>query len=350
MKMLLEQGVVVRAEKVRASDFAHRWVEDILYFEGPILSLLKASTSQDYFYYWLGFRRSANQWLAVDVSRSEIEEYKEKETSLLQIIEGKEVVHIVSTDKERKVTSAIKVNVADLPESYLPPPTSFFDPELCTTPQKKMLEEPGAYCINVDGAWFLEDLVEIPRVYNQLYTFIYTLRHLYKRSVRGNASDIFKRYPWRGGYSAVNFYSQLNQVIPSLHEPKVHAIQYASPGRIELELTVDTSKGVKRCINAAAKNAEFLRELSRDVKSHLRDEGLSKRKGNIEQLRIPKKSRSFLTKKSKEIANALALGPYIEDIRQMAGNELLTVRIMLSFYRRIKKFSDYQSQRKISFD
>ena len=40
----------------------------------------------------------------------------------------------------------------------------------------------------------------------------------------------FLKYPWKGGYSAVNFYNDLYQALPPSAKPKVAGIRYNSHG------------------------------------------------------------------------------------------------------------------------
>jgi hypothetical protein len=350
VKAPFSRELLSRTKKIRVSDFSHQWVEDILYFEGPILSLLKANTAQDYFYFFCGERRQSTDWLAFEVSRDDIEKYKTKAVTLLDIIQSKEHVFFLTTNNRQAIDYVLKIKSTDVPEQFLPPDESYFDAELCPSEKGKLLESPRDYSIRLDGRWFLEDLIEIPRVYNQLYSFIYTLRHLYKKSVESNATEIFSRYPWRGGFSAVNFYQQLKRTMPSLHEARVQEISYASPGTIRLELLVDTSIGVRDCVNSAAKNASMLEELQKQVRTVFRDEGLAKIDGSVSRPRLNKTTRLFLERKADEIAGALGLSEYALDIRRMAGNDLLAVKILLSFYRRILKFSIFQNRGMIDFD
>src|SRR5918992_1629180 len=93
------------------------------------------------------------------------------------------------------------------------------------------------YKINIDGVWTLADLYEFPHTYSQVYALTYSLT--YSFDPLGDADDeklgiTFISYPWRGGYSAVNFYRYLQQNIPREDRLKLISVKYGSPGWIEL--------------------------------------------------------------------------------------------------------------------
>jgi len=46
---------------------------------------------------------------------------------------------------------------------------------------------------------------------------------------------VYAKYPWRGGFSALNFYQSLYAKIPYEQRPQIEEIQYASPGHIKLK-------------------------------------------------------------------------------------------------------------------
>lgn len=337
-------------ERVKIAEFkGHRWVEDILYFEGPLLSLLKASASQDFFYYWCGTFNKQNRWLALEVSRDQIEQYRNQDLSLLDILNSLGYGYVVFIDATQKIKSSWKYSVDDLPEVCVPPEESYFDPDLSEAGSESLLEKSGNYGLNVDGDWFLDDLVKIPRTFQQLYAFCYTLKNLQKQSVWANALHIFRKYPWRGGYSRVNFYQDLRRVIPSMHEAKIKKLQMASAGEFRFELLTSAAEDVRATVDAATNNALALDRLEKEAMTIFRAHKLSRIKSNHPELRLSKGVLALLRKKVGEIAEALGLGEYVEEIRTLAGNDLVAIKILLSFHRRVSRFTKFQDGNLIDF-
>ena len=94
-----------------------------------------------------------------------------------------------------------------------------------------------SYRIEIDGQWTLNDLHEFPYAYTQAYSFLYSLM------VEETGEDerlriTFVAHPWRGGFSAVNFFHYLYDRIPAPERPNIVSIQYSSPGWIELSLVL----------------------------------------------------------------------------------------------------------------
>ena len=84
----------------------------------------------------------------------------------------------------------------------------------------------------MDERWEIRDLYFFPHRYSEVYSFLFALHEA--RFGRGSRfSETFRRYPWRGGYSAVNFYDDLYESIPHTDRPIINKIQYSSPGYIE---------------------------------------------------------------------------------------------------------------------
>jgi|TARA_R110000851_G_scaffold68733_9_gene154256 hypothetical protein len=322
-------------EKVNKPDLRHRWVEDILYFEGPILSILKGSTTQDFFYYWCDADNRYNRWMSLPVSRQDIIRYKSGDITLLNICNSRKSIVFVDIDAKLEPQRGVEVALDSIPEEYLPPEESFFDADL--SPSNDFLIEPELYDLKLDGDWYLEELMGLPRTYSQLYSFIYTLKNMMRVSVSSNANNIFSNYPWKGGFSTVNFYKDLNAVIPSFHEPKVDSIQYASPGQIRLELLKPVSLSVEGIVNTCFENKAKLKEINKKVAEFLRSKELSKVDGSDPDLVIDESDKMFLSKGISAFSELMKLSDYESDIIRASGNELVAIKIIMSFYRRVSK-------------
>ena len=99
----------------------------------------------------------------------------------------------------------------------------------------------------IDGRWELTELNVLTRVYIQLYGLIYSL-DVADDYLDNEIQYIFGKYPWRGGFSAVNFYQNLFAKMPREYKPTIKSIQYASPGFIELSQIVEVAKDVAQIV------------------------------------------------------------------------------------------------------
>lgn len=339
----------VSGKRVRKSLYSHQWVEDILYFEGPILSLLKASTTQDYFYYHVDQSDRAVRWLAISVSRREISQYMKGKKSLRWLVKRHEEVALVDLNAAGEVANALVCDLEKLPSEYLPPKQSLFDPDLSPVSDTELLPAPGSYTLDVDGQWFFEDLAKIPKYYIQMYSFFYSLVHLGRQSVRSNAHDIYRRFPWRGGFSSVNFYRQLQSVIPSLHEPEVTEMHYASPGKIQLELLSDVAERLRDSLATATDNASELETLRKEFGNVQRAERWADVDGTLTSIRISKELRPYLKNTLDRTCDLLGISEYADDIRTLAGNDLVAVKIVLSYSRRVTKLTGFTDRQLVRY-
>jgi hypothetical protein len=99
-----------------------------------------------------------------------------------------------------------------------------------------MPEPVGKTSIGLDGKWSLNDLSEFTKGYEDLYAFFHALKlpNVVDDEYGERARQAFRAYPWRGGWSAVDFYEAIRGAVPPGERPRIARIQYASPGFIEL--------------------------------------------------------------------------------------------------------------------
>ncbi|MEL6949823.1 MAG: hypothetical protein AAGM16_06820 [Pseudomonadota bacterium] len=216
--------------------------------------------------------------------------------------------------------------------------------EVQPAPQARDIPEPEKWEILVAGDWFLEDLGKFPRQYVNLYSFIYSLVNLDRPSVRSNVAAIYRRYPWRGGFSTVNFFRELKGIIPSLHEPEVVSMTYASPGKIELELLAPVARVVASSLGAAEGNLEKLDELSKTFSVRQRLEKWAQIDGSLINIPLSDSSEQFLHEMAEQLSSLLGLGIYKDELLRLAPNSLVATKILLSFFRRLKKLHRFNQR------
>lgn len=197
------------------------------------------------------------------------------------------------------------------------------------------------YPIAIDKRWSLEDLYKFPRAYEQVYFAYEALLPAPTEQVNTRIERAFNAFPWKGGYSAVNFYNQLKYATPTNRRPVVKRMQYASPGVIDLLLnlplavkiagvvsSVATSIGVcNKVYNAIYTNAQQRKLLGLDIKSR--------------EIDIANKQMDFILDSNKRLADLLKLeSPDVIEAR--AEHPLIAMKIMMSIYRRVRTLAEYE--------
>lgn len=342
-------------------------VADLIYFEGPLLSIFKNDRGDSYFYCWCEADQDVNRWLVFRVSDKDLNSYLSKKLSLRDLVLKPSDGFLFSVDIDNQLQSKNIhiINPLDLPQSYIPSAESFYDFSPITAPQETSEVKGSIYRILVDGDWTFLEFSVIPEVYTQIYAFFYALSQMGEETDI-SLKDIFTSYPWRGGYSTVNFYNRLRSYISSENEPQVISIQYASPGWIELDLIAPVAFSIKNSVLAyvaAFEDLETLyheihndlskRKLLRDAKSQPQETSVAHKK------RQGKKGRKLPAPLSKDdldfIVNAidkLAQGIKLESLNQideLTSDHLITLKILLSLYRRIRILASSQRMGKTQY-
>jgi hypothetical protein len=336
--------------KINKQQFTeHRWIADLLYFEGPLLSLFKGSKDQDYFYHWCESDSIASRWLAIPVTRKDIEDYFAHEKSLLSIIKKQQRIFFIDANNEGTPNQVFSVKSEAIPSAYTVPETSYFDEDLCPTDIYKTIK-PSTYAIKIDKNWFFDEFSLVERVFTQLYSFVYGLTNMDGLVARDKVRRAFQQYPWKGGFSAVHFYDNMRAAVPSLHEPKVGSIVFQSPGTIKLELLESVATNTGLLIKHFNENSVEILEQYEEARKYLRDAGLLKIDENLD-------IKSILTDASKkaikdhfaDLARSLNMAEFSEQIEEMTGNPLISLKILLSFCRRVMKLNKLQDDGKLEF-
>ena len=113
-------------------------------------------------------------------------------------------------------------------------------------PKTTEMPSAGTHVISIDGEWLMADFSEFFHYYAQVYSLCLVLQP--EEQSRSQFAEALARYPWRGGYSVVNFYQELDRVIGRPGRPRVRSIQYASPGAIEIAAVVGAAASVRHIV------------------------------------------------------------------------------------------------------
>lgn len=199
--------------------------------------------------------------------------------------------------------------------------------------------------ILIDGEWDLEDLYRFPRTYEQVYFLYYSLFPHEDDCIEGRIADAFRGYPWRGGYSAVNFYNRLKYLVPKKKRPQVISLQYASPGWIELSLVFAVAVTAERTIKAIATAIKEANCTYQQIYRAMQDRKLLQIEVKKKELELEKAHQKFIESSTHTMVTLLGLSS-VDQINQKTGSPLKTLKILLSLYRRIRTLAEYQNKGK----
>lgn len=314
------------------SEIKYHWVEDIIFFDGPVLSYVRGNSQQDYFYLWVDNDWQFNRWMAIPVTREMIRGYKNLTLSLLNIVQQNPFVIFVDIDDAFKVKRAFQLPVRHIPSEILPKPESFFNPDFCPT-GNDVLTDSSCYHLGLDGKWFMEDLAILQKRYDQIYAFVYTIMNLGKTSVIDNMKRIFADGDWYGGSARVHFFNDLDRAIPSMHEPRIEAISYASPGFIKLELWSPAAEALGDIAHGSLDRIESINYTVKDINQFLTEKDL-RSTGTVSILSTDAKEE--LWRISDDLCGALGLTGFQDRLKFLVQYDPIRyAKVLLSFHRRL---------------
>jgi len=206
----------------------------------------------------------------------------------------------------------------------------------------------GYYKIPIDKRWDLEDLYKFPRAYEQVYFAFYSLMPHEDEYIRERIDRAYFTFPWRGGYSAVNFYNHLKYTVPKQQRPAIKSIQYASPGWIELiAIAVSVSWLISKVVKNVCASIDAANNTYTNIHRGLADRKMLRIEVEKKEAELLLQNLDFVRGANLEMADLLEIPrTQIGEINRRTGSDLKTLKIFLSVFRRIKILAEYQKKGK----
>jgi hypothetical protein len=201
----------------------------------------------------------------------------------------------------------------------------------------------GVYRIDLAGEWSLEDLYSFPHAYGQLYSFVNALQR-----GRLEIDEAYERpfeYPWRGGWSTVNFFSYVASRVPRTARPRLLAMQYASPGWMDLSLVIASAIAIRTLVTTFVKAATQLHALYNDIYKGMHDRKLMQVDVRERLLELEEKELAWIETSTDKIAKLMGFKD-VATLSTVTRNPLATLKLVLSLYRRVRTLAKYEESGK----
>ncbi len=108
--------------------FDHILVADLIFFDGPLLSLFENKHGEFYLYYWCDTDNIYNRWLIIRVNNMLIRNYLSRKVTLRELItkpiDG--FLYFIDMDDDLDYSQVNLVYPDQLPISYVPHSDSFY--------------------------------------------------------------------------------------------------------------------------------------------------------------------------------------------------------------------------------
>ena len=115
--------------KIDRLDFPPIKQGDLLYHEGPLLSVFKDGLSDNFhFYKWSDCDSVAHRWLVFKVTINHLKMFFDKLISIRQLIMEQPFSYFLDLDDDLKPIHIVVVPTHNIPQIYLPEADSYFEP------------------------------------------------------------------------------------------------------------------------------------------------------------------------------------------------------------------------------
>lgn len=219
------------------------------------------------------------------------------------------------------------------------------DPELLPEPGVFMPAPPieastAKRTVHIDGRWGINDLRKFSDLVQDCYAFVFALTGRGTPRIRDRVTELFQKYPWRGGFSSVNFFDDLYGLIPPAQRASISRIQYASPGTIELQMNKEAAATIRKLCEAINEEDSTIVDTYKEVHDWLTERSWLGR--STADLRLSATDRRELLDVASQLAQSFGLSSQQQYILELSNSDpLAAVKILLAYYRRLEGLADY---------
>lgn len=319
------------------------WNADLVYYDGPFVSLYRRDKGSDAIFFWVDSVLGSNRWASVEVGRVDLEQYLQGNLSLREILDKSVECYIFNVGPRGRKTKFRKLSSKEFPKEYLPDDDSYLYEEIATDEALRLLGELRfEYKILLDGEEiYMDDLATIPKVYQQLYSFHYGLDHLDRAAIQNRLRSAMN--DWTSGMSAVNLFSGLKNLTPSVHRARVSELKYASPGFVKLDLLKTVASEIAKVVATVHSNAALTEAAYKACYKYFQDQRISgfDSEDPAERAALTPSQTARIEEFVVRFYGLLALGKYEGRFDMLGVQPLGRLRAMLAYYRRVKVLIAY---------
>lgn len=203
----------------------------------------------------------------------------------------------------------------------------------------------------IDGEWELQDFGQFQQKYADIYAFIIATDTWKSAAAslvaKKRVKDAFLDRPFRGGFSYVHLFRDLNDNVPRSDQLNLSKIKYASPGHVEIFGKEEVFDHLHNIIPNFLHKREKLSEAYRLFHKYLSENHYFKIDGNQYPKNDP--TEKYIKAQSKALATEM-LAPDFDAVWELTEqNALVAAKVVLSFYRRLNDAATYFAQGRIAY-
>ena len=322
----------------KGEKFNFVWNADLISYDGPLVSLFKKD-DDDFIFFWVDCDNRHNRWIVTPIDRKDLSGYLTGKTTLRQIIDSANLLLVFESTKTAQRRNMRFIEPGKLSDAYRPSHDSYLDSSIATEAAVHLAGASAKkYRIKLDGELYIDDIAAVPRLYQQLYSFHYGLANVERAAVKDALSRLLQK--WKGGINAVNIFTGLRSVTPSIHRARVVHLQYASPGHIELELLKELADEIDEACDRILPDDSFKHSetLYNEIYSYFRAEKIGgfDSETRIHSTRLTPTQNSRLSDYVSEYFDVMGWSSTANGFKNLGLDPLAQLRMLLAYYRRLR--------------
>jgi hypothetical protein len=208
--------------------------------------------------------------------------------------------------------------------------------------------ELGNTFLKLDNDWEMQELADLAKLYTQCYSLVYSLSGDRIESADEQVVDwfhgVYAKLPWRGGYTAVNFYTSLYAKIPYEQRPQILEIRYASPGYIKLKEAALVAALLAGIVAAVTNSFDQIHNSYNKIQKGMSERKLRKLEVELNEIQLDKERLHFVQKAKQQLIDQMQIPQVMQEelIRRSSDNDLMQLKILMSFYRRVQPLANLE--------
>lgn len=266
-----------------------------------------------------------------------------REISYRDVLIDSQTVFVIDQALRTGTMTVAIYDVQAIPEEYFPSERSFCP--VRASDKGTFFGE--RYQIALDGRWSFEEFGKLPHLYIQIYSAVYAL-DLDRRANHGRIETAIQSYPWRGGFSSVNFFTVLHNAVPRHDRPRIAAMQYASPGFVELALAADVATRIRELVLMYLEHALYWEQRYKVHYEYMGRRAMLRDGADIEIEELTDDDRAVLDEATDVMAQLWG-SSLTATVAKWAPTPVVRVKVLHSMYRRLRQLAQFQLKHLASF-
>ena len=204
----------------------------------------------------------------------------------------------------------------------------------------------------IDGNWEMEDFGSFSRKYRDLYAFEESINKLSSSTISEGEKDkigkAFKGQTLQGGGSYVKLFSELLENLPKAERYDLKRVEYASPGRIELQGKGEVFDALEERIKNMVFNSQALHNAYWKLRQFMSEAKLLDI--SSPETTLNQEARIRVETDTKSLFHELGLDLYRTVFDLTGSNVVSTAKISMAIYRRTKQAAAYFAEGRVAYE